>query len=58
MTCRDDITDVDLERQLRMAEKAMDQYRHALRALATGQTVEEAREEMARENRSRARERP
>jgi Spy/CpxP family protein refolding chaperone len=37
------------ERQMRAAREAMHRYRHALRALATGETVEEAREEMERE---------
>ena len=44
------ISDAEVERQLQAAEQAMDRYRHALRALATGQTVEEAREEIARED--------
>ena len=39
------------DEQLRAAHKAMHRYRHALRALATGETVEQAREEMEREER-------
>ena len=39
------------EEQMRIAREAMHRYRHALRALATGETVEEAREEMEREER-------
>lgn len=57
MTRRDDITDAELECQLRAAEEVMHRYRHALRALATGQTVEEAKEEMAREEAEAARKR-
>ncbi len=39
------------DEQMRAAREAMHRYRHALRALATGDTIEEAREEMAREDR-------
>ena len=39
------------DEQMRAAREAMHRYRHALRAMATGETVEEAREEMEREER-------
>ena len=42
------------EEQMRIAREVMHRYRHALRALATGETVEEAREEMEREERKGA----
>jgi len=37
------------DEQMRTAREAMHRYRHALRALATGETIDEAREAMARE---------
>jgi Spy/CpxP family protein refolding chaperone len=43
------------EEQMRAAREAMHRYRHALRALATGETIDEAREAMAREEREGAR---
>lgn len=44
------MTDSDrFDEQMRAAHEAMHRYRHALRALATGETIEEAREAMARE---------
>ncbi len=44
------MTDSDrFDEQMRIAREAMHRYRHALRALATGETIEEAREAMARE---------
>jgi len=44
------MTDSDrFEEQMRIAREAMHRYRHALRALATGETIDEAREAVARE---------
>ncbi|HUS53366.1 MAG TPA: hypothetical protein VMY41_05075 [Thermohalobaculum sp.] len=37
------------DEQMRAAHEAMHRYRHALRALATGETIDEAREAMERE---------
>jgi Spy/CpxP family protein refolding chaperone len=46
------MTDSDrFDEQMRAAHEAMHRYRHALRALATGETVEKAREELEREER-------
>ncbi len=42
------------DEQMRAAHEAMHRYRHALRALATGETVEEARKETEREDREGA----
>ena len=44
------MTDSDrFDVQMRAAHEAMHRYRHALRAMATGETIDEAREAMARE---------
>ncbi len=37
------------DEQMRAAHEAMHRYRHTLRALATGETIDEAREAVARE---------
>ena len=44
------MTDSDrFEEQMRIAREAMHRYRHALRALAIGETIDEACAAMARE---------
>ena len=44
------MTDSDrFDEQMRIAREAMHRYRHALRALAKGETIDEARKTMARQ---------